>query len=60
MEGNASVSHKVLVALLEVPVHVGVDKAEHDGLVAYECLVVALAVADGLLISTTVLHLPEY
>ena len=30
----------VFIAFLEVPVHVGIDKAEDDGLVAYECLVV--------------------
>ena len=56
----ASVSHEVFVALLEVPVHVGINKAEDYCLVADQCLVVALAVAYCLLVGTSVLHLPEY
>ena len=42
-----------------MPVHVGIDESEDDGLVAHQCLVVALAVGNGLLVGTTVLHLPE-
>ena len=60
MQGNAAVCHIVLVALLEMPVHIGIDEAEDDGLVAYECLVVALGIGDGLLILTAVGYLPEH
>ena len=59
MQGNTAVNHVVLVALLEVPVHVGIDEAEDDGLVAYQCLVVTLAIGDGLLVGTAVLDFPE-
>ena len=52
--------HEVLVAFLEVPVHVGVDETEHYSLVAYKSLVVAFAVADGLFVGTAVFHFPEY
>ena len=60
VKGNTPVSHKVLVALLEVPIHVGVNESEHYCLVAHESLVMAFAVADGLFVSTAVFHLPEY
>ena len=60
VESDTTMSHKVLVALLEVPIHVGIYQTEDNGLVAHKCLVVALAVADGLLVGTAVLHLPEY
>ena len=60
VESDATMNHEVLVALLEVPIHVGIYQTEDNGLVAYKCLVVALAVADGLLVGTAVLHLPEY
>ena len=59
VQGDTAVDHIVLVAFLEVPVHIGIDEAEDDGLVAHKSLVVALAVRDGLLVGTTVLHLPE-
>ena len=42
-----------------MPVHVGIDKAEDDGLVTHESLVVRLSIGDGLLIGTAVGHLPE-
>ena len=60
VQGDATMHHEVLVALLEVPVHVGIDETEDDGLVSHECLVVALTVGDGLLVASSVLHLPEY
>ena len=59
VERDATVNHLVLVALLEVPVHIGIDEAEDDSLVAHQCLVVTLTVTDGLLIGTAVFHLPE-
>ena len=59
MEGNAPAGNVVLVALLEMPVHIGIYQAEDDGLVAHEGLVVALAVGDGFLVRAAVLHLPE-
>jgi hypothetical protein len=46
VQGNASVNHIVFITLLEVPVHISIYQAEDDGLVAYQCLVMALAVRD--------------
>ena len=57
---DTAVGHVVLVALLEVPVHIGIHEAEDDGLVAHECLVMALGIRDGLLVLTAVGHLPEH
>ena len=59
VECYAAMSAVVLVATTEVPVHIGVDETEDDCLVAHECLVVALAVADSLLVRTAVGCLPE-
>ena len=59
VQGNTSFHHSILVADLEVPVHVGINQAEDDGLVAHQCLVVAFAVRDGLFILAAVGHLPE-
>ena len=43
VQGNTSFHHSILVADLEVPVHVGINQAEDDGLVTHQCLVVAFA-----------------
>ena len=59
VQGNASVNHIVLITLLEVPVHISIYQAEDDGLVAYQCLVMTLAVRDGLLVGTAVLDFPR-
>ena len=59
VEGDAAVGAVVLVALFEVPVHVGINEAEDDGLVAHECLVVALAIGDGSLVGPSVFHFPK-
>ena len=59
MQGDTALSEIVDILLGEVPVHIGIDQTEDDGLVAHECLVVTLAVRDGLLVRTTVLNLPE-
>ena len=40
-----------------MPVHIGISEAEDERLVAHECLVMALSIADGLLIFTTVREL---
>ena len=37
-----------------MPVHIGIGQAEDKRLVAHECLVMALGIADGLLILTTI------
>ena len=59
MQGNAATYHIVLVTLLEVPIHIGINQTEDNRLVAHQCLVVTLAVRDGLLVGTAVLNLPE-
>ena len=59
MQGDTTLSQVVHILLGEVPVHIGINQTEDDGLVANECLIVALAIRDGLLVRTTVLNLPE-
>ena len=59
VQSDATGDGIVLVALLEVPVHVAVDETEDDGLVAHECLVVALSIGDGLLVASAVGQLPQ-
>lgn len=59
VESNAAIDGEIAVTLGHVPIHVGIDEAEDDCLVAYECLVVALDVGDGLLILAAVGDFPE-
>ena len=40
-----------------MPVHIGISETEDERLVAHECLVMALSIADGLLIFTTIREL---
>ena len=40
-----------------MPVHIGIGQAEDERLVAHECLVMALGIANGLLIFTTIREL---
>ena len=47
------------MAVLEMPVHIGVHEAEDDGLVAHKRLVVTLGIGDGLLVLAAVGHLEE-
>ncbi len=44
VQGDASLCHIVDILLREMPIHIGVDETEDDGLVAHQCLVVTLAV----------------
>ena len=57
---DAAMGHIVLVTLLEMPVHIRINEAEDDGLVTHKCLVMTLGIGDGLLVLTTVGHLPEH
>ena len=59
VKSDTALHHVVLVALLEMPVHVGIHQAEDDGLVAHQSLVMALGIGDGLLILASVSELPE-
>ena len=47
------------MAVLEMPVHIGVHEAEDDGLVAHKRLVMALGIGDSLLVLAAVGHLEE-
>ena len=40
MESYTASSHLVFVTLLEMPIHISIDEAENDGLIAHESLVV--------------------
>ena len=60
VQGHAAVDHAVVVAHHHVPVHLLVDEAEDDGLIAHQRLVVALGIAHGLLVGAAVGELPEY
>ena len=59
MQGDSTFGDSVDILLCEVPVHIGINEAEDDSLVAHKCLVVTLAIRDCLLIRTAVLYLPE-
>ena len=59
MQSNTAVSHLIFIALLEMPVHIGINQTKDDGFITYQCLVMTLTVRDGFLIRTTVLNLPE-
>ena len=58
MQGDAARDRTTLVPLAEMPVHIGIDEAEDDRLVAHERLVVALAIGNGALPLPTVRELP--
>ena len=58
VQGYAPVYQQVLRALVHRPVHILVDQAEDDGLVAYERLVVALGIGDRVLVGALVGELP--
>ena len=59
MQRHATVNGSIVVIDHHVPVHLLVDEAEDDGLVAHEGLVVTLGIGDGLLVGTTVSQFPE-
>ena len=59
VESHAALHCEVVVAVHHVPVHLLVDESEYYGLVAYEGLVVALAVGDCLLVGAAVGEFPE-
>ena len=59
VQGDAAFSNSVDVLLCKVPIHIGINEAEDDGLVAHKCLVVTFAIRDCLLVWTAVLYLPE-
>ena len=59
VQSNAAVHIRVLVAFLEMPVHVAVYETEDDGLVAHERLVVAFAIGDGPLVTAAVCEFPQ-
>ena len=60
VQGDTALYIIVLIALLEMPVHIGINQAEDDGLVTHQCLIVALTVRDGLLVGTTIGYFPEH
>ena len=59
VQGDASLCHIIDILLREMPIHIGINETEDDGLIAYQRLIVTLAVRNGLLVGTTVLHFPE-
>ena len=60
MESHAALHGEIVVVYHHVPIHLLIYKAEDYGFVSYEGLVMALAIRDCLLVSTTVCQLPEY
>ena len=58
MQGQAAVDHVSRIAFLHMPIHVGIDQAEDDGLVAHQRLVMAFGIADGLFVVTAVGQFP--
>ena len=59
VKSNAAMNGSVFIAFSEVPIHIGIDEAEDEGLVAHEGLVVAFSVRDVVLIGTAVGEFPE-
>ena len=59
MERNAAVDGAVLVTLSEVPIHIGIDESEDEGLVTHEGLVVAFGVGDVAFVGAAVGEFPE-
>ena len=60
MQRHATGHHTIVVAHHHMPIHLLVNKAEDDGLVAHKSLIMALAIRDGLLVGPAVGKLPEY
>ena len=60
MQRHATAHHAIVVAGHHVPVHLLVDEAEDDSLVAHQCLVVTLGIGDCLLVGAAVGEFPEY
>ena len=58
MERQSALYHKVSVVCLHVPIHIGIDESENDCFVSYQRLIVALGIADGLLIRSPIRCLP--
>ena len=58
VQGQTALHHEVSVRRLHVPIHVGIDEPKDDRLIAHECLIVALGVADGLLVGAAVGRFP--
>ena len=59
MQGYTAVCHIGRVTVLEMPVHIRIHEAEDNRLVAYQRLIVALRVGDGLLVLAPVRHLKQ-
>ena len=59
MKGDTTCGNIILVTLLKVPVHIGINKTEHNGLVAYKCLIMRLCVRYRLFILTAIGEFPE-
>ena len=57
MQGNTSIDEQSFIALLHMPIHIGVDQSEDDGFITNKGLVVRLGIRDGFLTCTAVRHL---
>ena len=56
---DATVYGFVLIAFLEMPIHIGINQTEYQCFIAYKCLVVAFAIRDGFLVGTAVGKFPS-
>ena len=60
MQSNTTVDNIIFVSLLHVPVHIGINQAEDNRLVSYQCLVMTFCIRNGLFILATVGYFPEH
>ena len=59
MKGDTAMNCFVFITFLEMPVHVGINKAEDNRFITDKGLVVAFAIRNRLLVGPSVLHFPE-
>ena len=60
MKCNTTISHEVFIAFLEMPIHIGINQPEDNGLVAHQCLIMTLCIRNRFLVSTTIGQFPEH
>ena len=60
MQSDSAMNGIVLVSLLEMPIHIGINQAEYNGFISYKCLVVTFGVRNGFLVFAAVDYFPEH
>ena len=58
VQSNTAIDPECVVATLHVPVHFGINQAENNCFIAYQCLVVTLGIADCFFVGASVGKFP--